>query len=262
MENTLRIRTVADTQADYEMYLKKIRETARVNVVDLDKTSAIVEKAKGSRSMRQFAEEMGMNASSVSRIINKKVDTISFETMAKIIAHSAFDRSTTYKDLISAQGLVKLDVPNKLTTYEETCRRIMVDELLKRGYSASYPLYSGKSEQYHEDFAIQTDALTKGNGRWKITAESFSFNLGRDELHIVMNWLRDKMLYYYLGGEAGRITILIDQKDIFNRVKEYFSHYIIPDEISVILISVDRGCILEEYIIPLRDGSTPKTVFN
>ena len=65
-------------------------EYTRVKPVDKERMSKYLEAAKGpGRTMKQFAEECGVNPSTFSRIVNKKLGGASTETVIRsIFEHS------------------------------------------------------------------------------------------------------------------------------------------------------------------------------
>ena len=75
-------------------------------------------------------------------------------------------------------------------------------------------------------------------------------------------WLDSAMAYYYEGGVAGRISLIVDLKSVFDQIKERLSGLTLKDEISVILISTATGEIVEEYVAPLTDGREGKVIFS
>ena len=217
----------------------------------------------GKRSQRQFASAMGVNVSSVSRILSGKVSEISDTLLGKIAAHADPASGVTLEKLMEAQGMVEAENRAQLRRkYEESCRRILVDALLQRGHMVSYPKEQAYDNGFFCDFEIQTDALSKGNGRWLVEAKMMpshtQFPMGTGTLR---TWLDSAMAAYYRGEEAGRISLIIDHKAMFEKMKEVLSRYPVRDEISILLISVSGGRILDEYVAPMVDGSAPEFSF-
>lgn len=239
----------------------RLQLATRAGEVDQDKLIGLVLTAKGSRSMRKFADDMGVNVSSISRIVNGKVAEISDPLLAKIALHADPDSGVTLEKLMEAQGIVDQKDRRALASrYEEDCRRIIVDELLKRGYTVSYPqmglrTWAGSNAF---DFEIITDAIPNGGGKWLVEAKMMTefsrFPVGSGRTGI---WLDSAMATYYRGEQVGRISLIIDHRAAFEQWKDRLSQMHLADEISVILISTKQGKILEEYVAPLSDGRTP-----
>lgn len=246
-------------------YMTMLTLASRVGEVDMDRLIQLIMKAKGSRTMRKFADDMEVNVSTVSRIINGKVSEVSNALLAKIAAYADPESGITIEQLMEAQGLVSSAARENLAArYEDDCRRIIADELLRRGYSVNY----SKSESRTNmgmifDFEIQTDALERGGGRWLLEAKMFT-EYGRMPIGIGSSrrWLDSAMAAFYRGEEAGRISIIVDHRRAFEQMKEYMSQYKIPDEISVILISTKKGRVLDEYIAPLTGERQAISVFS
>lgn len=246
-------------------YYRKLDQTIRVGEVDLDKLIELVALAKGNRSQRKFAEDVGVNVSSISRILGGKVTEISNELLAKIAVAAEPDSGVTLEMLMEAQGIIARQDRSMLAhKFEDDCRRIFCDELLKRGHSVSYAKHPKREQDgLIWDFDIITDALPRGEGRWIVEVKTmtqygrFPVGIGRTRI-----WLDSAMAYYYRGGVAGRISLIVDEASAFNQIKARLSALTIKDEISVILISTAAGKILEEYVAPLTDGRESKVIFS
>ena len=74
-------------------------------------------------------------------------------------------------------------------------------------------------------------------------------------------WLDSAMAAYYRGENVGRISLIVDYRAAFESIKESLRKHPIRDEISIILISVGAGRILDEYVAPMIDGSIPEFRF-
>ena len=248
-----------------QMYAEKLRQSVRVGEVDHDRLIELVALAKGGRSQRKFADDMGVNVSSISRILSGKVTEISNDLIAKIVVAADPNSGVTLDKLMEAQGIIPKDERASLgKKFEDNCRRIFSDELLKRGYSVSYAKESRMDHTMQRwDFEVVTDALTQGEGRWlvevKMLTQYSRFPVGIGKTKI---WLDSVMAYYYMGGVAGRISLIVDNRTVFDYVKEKMSELTLKDEISVILISTAAGRILDEYVAPLTDGREGKVIFS
>ena len=250
----------SDLEARLSEYILRLQLSTRAGEVDPDELSSLVIKAKGSRSMRKFAEDMDVNVSSVSRIIHGKVSEISDPLLAKIALHADPNSGVTLDQLMAAQGVVDQTTRILLTTrYEEDCRRIVADELLSRGYTVSYSKMKPRNQSgLIFDFEIITDAIPNGGGRWlietKMMTEYSRYPVGSGRPIL---WLNSAMAAYYKGDTVGRISLIVDHRVSFEGLKQQLSQLKIADEISVILISTNLGKILDEYVAPLSDGRMP-----
>ena len=235
----------------------------RSREVDMEETVDLVTRAMGSKSRRKFAEELDVNVSSVSRILNGQINEISPVLLAKIAFYAAPNSEVTLDKLMEAQGLNDpQDRHLLLSRYEEDCRRIMVDQLLRRGYSVKYETGSETHRRMLADFTLRTNAISDEEGLWlvecKMTSQYSLISVGYGRAQL---WIDAAMAYYYRGDEAGRISLVVERREVFEQMKSRMSELSIPNEISVILISIREGRILEEYVAPLSDGRIPHQVF-
>lgn len=250
-------------EAQLGAYVTRFQLTIRTGEVDKERTVDLFMRAKGSRSYRKFAEDMGVNVSSVSRVISGKVTELSPQFMAKIITYSVEESGITAEMLMEAQGLS--DPTNRVQTakrYEEDCRRIFADELLSRGYSVMYEGVEVRSERMVFDFAVRTNALGAEESDWLVDCKMLSqysmlpAGTGRTQL-----WLDRAMAYYYRGGKAGRISLIVDHRAIFEHIRDRMAETEIADEVSIILISTQGRKIVDEYVMPLTGGRIARRVF-
>ena len=265
MDNIMNKKISEITEEDTKLgrYFLKLQSAYRTGEGDPEALIELVAAAMGKRSQRQFAADMGVNVSSVSRILNGKVSEIGDMLLAKIAANADPASGVTIEKLMQAQGMVEAENRAQLgRKYEESCRRIFVDELLKRGKSVSYPKEQSHESRYLCDFEIVTDALTKGGGRWLVEAKMMSgytpLPVGSGRTGI---WLDSAMAAYYRGEKIGRISLVLGYRTAFEQLKEDLARTPIRDEISIILISIGEGKILDEYVAPLVDGRTPEFTF-
>ncbi len=258
-----KISELTEDDTKVEEYFVKLKSAYRTGEGDQEALIELVTDAMGKRSQRQFAADIGVNVSSISRILSGKVSEVSDVILAKIAANADPASDVTIEKLMAAQGLIEAENRVQLRErYKESCRRIIADELLRRGHSVSYV-----NDQKHEnmtfcDFEIVTDALPKGEGRWLVETKMMSidsaFPAGSGRIR---TWLDSAMAAYYRGENAGRISLVVDNVGIFNQVKLRLTDASIRDEISVILISIGAGKICDEYVIPLSDGTLPDFTF-
>ncbi len=248
----------------YRQYYEQLMVTRRTGEVDQEALIRLVDAARGTRSIRQFAEELKVNPSTISRILNGKVKEINSQLLAKIAVYADPDSGVTIEKLMEAQGQVKADDIDVLyTRFESACRRTISDELLQRGYSVVYVKELDQDTQNVCDFAIKTDALAGENNVWlfeckMMTAHSrIPVGMGRSRI-----WIDSAMAYYYKGGRAGRLTLVVDRMDIYESIRDTLASYALIDEISVMCISPQKGAVIREYIAPLADGRILESVFS
>lgn len=244
-------------------YALLLKTAIRTGEVDKTETAALVNAAKGNRSIRRFAECILVNPSSISRILNEQVTEINSELLAKIVAYAEPDSGVTIEKMMFAQGLVRSeDCIMQYQRYEAACRRIITDELLQRGYSVSYIKTPTLENGRTCDFRIKTDAFSPDEGEWLFECKMLSaysnlpLGVGRTGI-----WLESAMAYYYSGKKAKRISLIVDHLDTFELMKAHLQEFCIPNEISVLYISLTQGRVLDEYVAPLTDGREPKKIF-
>ena len=251
-------------------YMEKLSEYVRTRDPDRDKLSELVVKAKGpKRSMRKFAEEIGVNPSTLSRLVNQKTaGAVTDKLIAEIATHADPESGVTFEELIDAHGLALKDKRFRSeSAYEETCHRIIEDELMRRGYTvedSTAEKISGAGFGLRYDFALQTDALKQGNGKWYFDCK---MSLGRPGGVPVgsgrtMQWLTMTMALFYCGAiDAERVSVVVDHREIFEQLKRRCQDVTIPDELSIILVDINGMRVADEYVLNKKEGQGV-TVFN
>ena len=115
-----------------EKYHALLSQYIRVRKPDKEMLSKLVIRAKGPmRSMRQFATDLNVNPSTLSRIVNMKVIGSSKDKLIADIAEKADPESgVTFEILMKAHGMEKYPNSNRMEKHK--CRMIIQDEILKR----------------------------------------------------------------------------------------------------------------------------------
>ena len=92
-------------------YMEKLSQYVRIHDPDKDRLSELVIKAKGpKRSMRKFAEDIGVNPSTLSRLVNQKTAGANTDRLiAEIAAHADPESGVTFEQLVEAHGLALKD---------------------------------------------------------------------------------------------------------------------------------------------------------
>ena len=234
----------------------------RTETVDKEETIALVRAAVGDRSIRKFAEEIGVSPSSISRILNGTSTEIRSSLIA-FIASCADPRSEVTLDmLLKAQGFTQPEDRRPVGKREKwESKRPISDELLIRGYSVQYvvevPDWSVVANL--PTYVLRTDAFSDGEGKW-LFYDKLCKQVKKVSINMIQSWIDGIMAAYYRGLQAKRVSIVLDSDDLFNGMKKMLARYRIRNEISVILISMDDGKVYDEYIIPLEDGTVPESV--
>lgn len=247
-------------------YYEELTKYIRVRDPDKETLAELVIRAKGpKRSMRQFATELGVNPSTLSRITNMQTASANKDTLiADIAEHADPESGVTFEMLMRAHGM-EMQQRNRVreayAMFEQRCRMVIQDELLKRGYSVSSVTIAGETEPF--DITIKTDAVDRGDGVWAFEFRMMSPDPGVSGIPTGMGRTRQCMdmimRKFYTGtANADKVSVVVEHRAIFEQLKQRYSGYRIPDEISFILIAGNR--VVDEYVIPMI-GREPKDTF-
>ena len=243
---------------DIPAFLRRYDSTPLSKIPRFENLPELVEKAKGSRSMRKFAEETGVNVSTISRMINGKLSDVSDETLEKIAAEADPGSGITFERLQRSRRTTEFEKERYAgPRFEDTCKRAITEELLMNEFSVRYKNSPFILADF--DFEIMTDAINEKGGRWLFTCKIAKQPSARSAID---TWLNEIMAYYYAGGEADRVSIVVNKATAFEMIKANLEALTVPDEISVILISERTEKVQEEYVAPLTDNRKPTFVFD
>ena len=274
-----------------------LSEFERVSDPDFKVLSELTNKAKGNRTVTEYAEQCGVNASTMSRIINGKVSTpISDELIVAIAANADPDSGVSFEALLKAHGLklsegvpfsVAHDLQHMLmqkmadlsintnsmglTTFagsgeskmEQNAREIIQNDLLTKGFKVAVErevdLLEGVMFPYIADFVIETDALdADGLTRW-------AFDVIGNPSRNVIGHLDRIFGSAYLDSPSTKgckITVVTFDKPNFYRMMDELKGRTIPDCISVMMLDARSRAVQYEYIAEWSGHGEPMRLYS
>lgn len=238
---------------------------------DKEALSALLMKAKGpNRSLRKFAEEIGINVSTLSRIATGKITGVpSIDTIKGIAKHADPESGVTFNMLLQAAGLVRAGAVNEnFQKFYNAVMSIIVNELLLRNYHVKN-VYRRNSMTTLDsilgrcflDLSLQTDALGKENATWLFDFWTRRESDKEDDAFLdrIRQWLLMYTgMYAYNEGSLDRLSVVLTEDDCYRRLLKYLKGYNTSLNISVILVDLSTERVVEEYVIK---HSQPKPVF-
>ena len=258
-----------------------LSEFERVSDPDIKQLAELANRAKGSRTVTEFATQCGVNASTMSRIINGKLSSpISDELLVSIAANA--ESGVTFEELLNAHGVklpetasftVAHDLQHLLlqkmadlgtstdaegkTTFagrgesrmEQNAREIIQNDLLAKGFKVSIErevdLLSGVMFPYIADFVIETDAL-EGDGLSK-----WAFDIVGNPTRNIIGHLDRIFSSAYLDSPTAKgikLTVVTFDKPNFYRLKDELMGRTIPDCVSVMMLNARERSVQYEFI--------------
>lgn len=234
------------------------------NGFDKKRYAELVLAAKGpNRTAQQFAADIGVPPSTLSRIINMKNSTASADRILYAIAENAADGSgVTVEMLKEANGLINRGTyfrqwEGKFEDYSE----IIVSEIKRLGYAdddmeiikADIPenrekmkIAVGAGVQYRSDLQI----TTKDYGRWIFEYKGAPGMTGSGIFH---RWIL-MMLFALQDNEIDKASIVFGNKALYLQMKRLLDDVKTHKCISAILIDAGSGEITEEYCTGRKYG--------
>ena len=248
-------------------YAERLKEFRRVREPDKEKVGALVKQARGpSRSLRQFAEELEVSPSTVSKVENDKATGISDEFLANVAEHADPNSGVKLEDLLSANGMERDERHTfraKADEFERVSARVIKDELFRAKYNATDASDKGLfliGRIGRPSLMLNTNALGKENSVW-VFSTSYSLEEA-DEMRrvsmaamMITERISAIMSSFYCGnGEIEKWSILMNSRKAFedckNRLERRFEGRKIKDLISLILVDENEQYVVEEWFIP------------
>lgn len=249
---------------------------ARIRTPDKDALADLVIKAKGpARSLRQFADDLGVNVSTLSRIINKKTSRANSDTLiADIADHADPNSNVTFELLMEAHGMaLKETISGKsMFLFAESASNVILKELVRRGYSISGMLHEGRYTRNqmasldsvmgrcYLDLEVHTNALGKENSVWLFDFHTNTASARSKQQY--MDRTRQWMLMYagmlaFNEGKVDRLSIVIAEREIYDELLTYLEGYSLRSGMSLMLIDMEQGTVVDEYVLSNDPRANP-----
>lgn len=255
-------------------------EYVRIRQPDRDKLAELVVRAKGEgRTMKQFALECGVNPSTLSRIVNKRISGANSDALIDAIYRNAAPESgVTLEMLLDAHGMIPKLRNGRTQRFEHSLlekdiQNIVFEEVIARGFTLGLPqksiVHNALNYPHKADYSIYTDALNGTRELWEFEIWTLAFQgayTERDVQRQAMR-IRQKILMclgmMYLGEmNCKRLSFLITEEEVYRKTVESIEHCRIPQEISLIYVKLEEHKMQEEYCIPLFSGETVQSILD
>lgn len=251
---------------------EKLDSYVRIKSPDKDALAELVIRAKGpSRSLRQFADELGVNVSTLSRIVNKKTASANSDALIADIADHADENSgVTLEMLLTAHGMApKSQVGgNEMFAYGEAAQATLIKELVLRKYTVNSNTQWKRGValdsimgRCYLDFELHTNALGKEDSVWLFDFQAPGKG-GVRSIDQQLNRIRQWMLMYagmlcFNEGKVDRLSLVISERNVYDRMLEVLKGYKTRYGLSLILIDLERSIVVEEFVVGEENGSHP-----
>lgn len=265
---------------------------------DMRRYSELVKDAKGDKTSQQFAEECGVNTSTITRIINRQNKGASKYELIKAIAdHADPNSGVTLEALMEANGMTKrrvqslgIEVQRRI---EESVQGIFYNELLNRGASirrGNIRYNISKSLAIAPDIMIMTDALSKtvNSGEGSETGEYVWFIECLSPVSRKMpdgdsndDRIKKRLMFQSRNAVFQKISrsifislnrievfkplmysVITTEKEVYDDIVSEFGEMPVPINMSIIYINLDFGKVVDEFVLPRADGETMKPFFD
>lgn len=230
----------------------------------------LLAKAQGSRSLRQFAEEVGINVSSLSRM-RAGLFKPKREVIERIVEKAADPDAVSVQEFVAAFDRIAEENKSKQQIYEEmrndelAQRATILMGLLISGYSIQEMRENPKDNRGHRyaDIEIVTNALSSDDKcSWAFRFMGSPRIASQVGNKVTLRWLQSYLTgvaaaFYFGEIRLSRYSIVMTDRGLFHTTKKEWSSCRIPNEISFILVDTLSKDIFEEFMIPTIDERDP-----
>lgn len=257
----------------------------KTHEVDKEKFAGLLLVAKGTRTMKTFALECGVNPSTFTRITQMTNKGASSQELIEAIATHADPKSgVTLEALADANGYtIEKDSgikALKLTSYidntETLVRNLLVQGLLDRGQEirmGKIRYTFSKSLSLSPDALIMTEAFGKKDEVWFVDTIIGTPRLTRDENHPIAKSRVKQMAFEKFARfvfismnpvelfRPSRFTLVVLDREMYDIIVEEFSETVVCTDISVMYIDLLNNCIAAEFMLPHCEKGTQPSYF-
>lgn len=243
----------------------------KTHEIDKEKFAELLQRAKGGRTMKDFAELCGANPSTFTRIIQMaNKGSSSTELLEAIAANAALKSGVTIEALADANGYsVEKDIGVKAfrlsamgTNLETMVRNILVQELLDRKQEVrmgNIQYDFAKTMKLKPDALIMTDAFGKEKEIWFVDSIVYSWDVKTKPINKTslkrMTFDRISRFSFISMNRnelfrPSRFSLVFFDKEVYDIVVEEFAEMAVPTYISLILMDTFNSTIADEVALP------------
>lgn len=245
----------------------------KTHEMDKAEFAKLLQLAKGGRTMKDFADECGVNPSTFTRITQMANKGASSTELLEAIAAHTVSTEVTLEKLATANGytLIKDEglTSRRLSTYfenEETLvRNVLVQALLDRNAGVrlgNIKYQFSKSLALSPDALIMTDAFGAENEIWFVDSMLSVPRVTRDDSHPIHKSRVKQIAFEKFSRfvfismnkvelfRPVRFSMVVFDREVYDIIVDEFAETVVPTDISIILIDSLNNCIADEFMLP------------
>lgn len=258
---------------------------AKTHEPDKQALAALLNRARGDRTLKEFAGLCHVNPSTLTRIVkqtNRGSSTL--ELIEAIADNAAPESGVTLDALLNANGYTRIysvsSTPAYTSHVEAMARNAILNGLLLRNaevHLENTKYRISKSMSFQPDIQIRTDLFGDDRRIWVLevlppfirTQADLSSRGGEGwTARVKQKALQTISRFSLFGAQASeeqtpaRYSIVTTEKQAFNLLVEEFHDTLVPVALSLILVDTELGLVDDEFFLPPADGSRkPQSFF-
>lgn len=267
---------------------ERVIEYVQARTPDKMRLANLITRAKGpERTMAQFADLCGVSASSLSRAVNGKITKPLSEDLIRAIVNNAAE-DIPLEIIMNANGMVEKEMFERHSVgyqnnymrrqeqinRENIAKNIISTELLNRGrlirYFMRLPMEEGKKSKFHlrriSSFALWVES--NPSFMWNFILYPQQLDEDPREIRYMHMRVMDRMSSYFLMDawepellEGVRTTIVFVDKAFYDSQVDLLKNAIVNSEMSLLLLDTENETVVEEFVIPRKNGEEYHYIF-
>lgn len=242
-----------------------------------DKFAELLDAARGSRTMKEFAETCRVNPSTFTRIMQRANKGASSQTLMEAIARNAAPESgVTLEAILEANGYTPFSNGSKSITftleYNETAvRDVIFKELVARDAEVrlgNIRYDVSKSLTVKPDILIWTNIFEGDQHIWMMEVlapyikSSMDDSPGYWATKAKQKTFQHISKFTFLGMKdaawlaPAQFSIVTSEEPVFQMIVDEFREMKVPVKISIILVDLQFRLVEDEFFLPLAGGGT------
>ena len=224
------------------------KEKKDKNVV-VNSSTDLINKAKGDRSIREFAKNTNTNFSNVSRVLKEEIE-LTPSMAVKLTAGDTNPQSDiTLSDVLGSMGYSTENIFDAYNNDEiqkpmNNAKSILINELFERGIVFKQVI----SEQIKgKPLSLDLMLFDQAYSKWH-----FDYLLSSKFNDVSTRLLLGNYMFYQLS-EKEKVSIVIDDGETFSRLIEYKDKISFYGDLSIIYINIEKSQIIREVYLSKKE---------
>ncbi len=216
----------------------------------VNSSTDLINKAKGDRSIREFAKNTNTNFSNVSRVLKEEIE-LTPSMAVKLTAGDTNPQSNiSLSDVLGSMGYSTDNIYEVYNNVEiqktmNNAKSILINELFERGIVFKQV---ASKQIVNKPLSLELRLFDQEYSKWH-----FDYLLSSKFNDISTRLLLGNYMFY-IPKEKEKISIVIDDGETFTRLIKYKDEISFDGDLSVIYINIEKSQIIREVYLSKKEN--------